>query len=235
MIRSLRTPLLALCAVLALSGLTACGTTQVKGTDVSKDVESEVLEPRGIKNATVTCPGETEAKKDAKVECTVKADGENGKVTATIEDEDGKLGDFKPDIEDIQRAVIEENAAEEGKSKGLTGDVKCPAGTPKDGAVFFCTGEVRGSTGVVIVTQTDEESNVTVRVPQRNLTTAKIERQIEAVVKKRGITADATCPSKVKLKVGATFKCTVKADNGRSITVVATQKDEKGNVGLKVE
>ena len=235
MTRSLRTPLMALCAVLALTGLTACGTTKVKGSDVSKDIETEVLEPRGIDNATVTCPDETEAKKDATIKCTVKADGENGDVTATIQDEDGKLGDFKPEVEDIQRAVVEENAAQEGSSKGVTGDVKCPSGTPKDGAVFFCTADVKGNTGVVIVTQTDEESNVSVRVPQRNLTTAKIERQIENVVKKRGITATATCPTKVKLKVGASFECTVKADNGRSITVVATQKDDKGNVGLKVK
>jgi uncharacterized protein DUF4333 len=235
MIRSLRAPLLALCAVLALTGLTACGTTKVKGSDVSKDIESDVLEPRGIDNATVTCPDETEAKKDATIKCTVKADGENGEVTATMTNDDGDLGDFKPDVEDIQRKVIEDNAAQEGASKGITGDVKCPAGTPKDGAVFFCTAEIRGSTGVVIVTQTDEESNVTVKVPQRNLTTAKIERQIEKLLAKQDITATATCPAKVKLKVGATFECSVEATNGRSITVVATQKDEKGNVGLKVK
>lgn len=224
-----------LCAAIAAIVLAACGTTKVKGDDAANEVKQKVLVPRGITAATVTCPKSTEAKKDKTITCEVKAGGRSGDVTATITGDKGDLGDFKPNVEDIQRSVIERNAATAGASKGVSGDVSCPAGTPKDGAVFFCTGKVHGTRSPIIVTQTDEKGAVTVRTVQRNLTTAKIEKQIEAVVAKRGITANATCPSKVKLKVGATFDCSVKATNGRQITVVATQKDQKGNVGLKVK
>lgn len=234
MIRSPRAPLLAICAVLALTGLTACGTKQLKGSDVSKDIESDVLERRGIDNATVTCPDETEAKKDDTIKCTVKAHGENGEVTARIENDDGDLGDFKPDVEDIQRKVIEKNAAKEGASKGITGAVKCPGGTPKDGAVLLCTADVKGTPGNVIVTQADEESNVTVRVVQRKLTTARIESQLDARLKKQGTAGDATCPPRVKAKVGATFECTLELADGRTFSVTAIQKDEKGRVTLKL-
>ena len=240
MSKTMRLALVALAALLVAAGISACGTKKLSDTEVADEVKSKALAPKGVTNANVRCPKETEAKKDAKISCSVTDEDRNtGTVVATVVDDDGKLGKFGGDTAALQRAVIERNAATEARSKGATGDVSCGKGTkPKQGAIYFCTTNISGSgRGIVLVTQKNERGDVEVRVQKRRITTAKIEKQIGAEYKKQaGISVTVDCPSKVQSKVGATFSCKVtNPANGRSQTIVATQKDTQGNFSLKVK
>jgi Domain of unknown function (DUF4333) len=235
-----RLALAALVALVAAVGLSACGTKKLKDKDVADEIKSKVLAPKGITGARVKCPAESEAKKGARIRCSVSGThGNKGRVTATVLDEDGKLGAFDSSAEDLQRAVVERNAADKAHSQGASGDVTCGKGTaPKKGATFFCTTNIKGSgTGVVLVTQKDERGNVGVVVRKKRLTTGGIERSIGAQYKKQvGINVTVKCPSKVKSQIGATFSCKVtNPANGRSQTIVATQKDTEGHFSLKVK
>jgi hypothetical protein len=230
--------LLAVAACLALLGLAACGTTKLEGPEVASQVKSQALEPIGLGDSTVKCPAETEAKVNAKIECDVTSGKDKGTVTATVIDEEGKLGKYKTETKEIQSALIEKNAAEEGSSDGVSGNVECPDTTePKKGAIYFCTAKIRGSgTGIVIVNQESEAGDVSVRVQRRKLRTAQIEANITKEVKKQGIDASVQCPDKVTSQKGSTFECTVRNPaNGKQISIVATQKDDEGNFSLKVK
>jgi len=238
MIQSVSRAAVAALALVAAAGLAACGTTKVKDTEVAEKVKSEVLQPRGITNATVRCPKETEAKKDAAIKCTVSSGKERGSVTATVLDDDGKLGRYQSDVDKLQLAVIERNASREGASKGVVGTVDCPdSSKPRAGATLFCVGRIRGASfGVVIVRQTDAASNVDVTVQRRRLRTAQIERNISRAVRRQGINANVNCPDRVVAQRGSTFECTVRNPaNGRQLTIVATQTDEIGNFRLRVK
>jgi hypothetical protein len=227
----------ALAGATALSALilAACGSTTVTGQGLAAKMESEALAPKGITNADVKCPAETEVKVGATVECSVTADGKKGNVTAKFADEEGALTDYQANVDEIQVALIEQNA-EEAES-GLS-QVDCPSSSkPKKGATFFCTGKIPGSGfGVVIIDQTAEDSSVRVRLPKRKLRTNQIEANITKAVKKRGIDAQVECPNQVTSQKGSVFRCKVRNPaNGREITIVATQKDSAGNFDLKVE
>ena len=240
MSKKIRAALMALTLLLATAGLSACGTEKLKDSDVADEVKSKALAPKGITAATVRCPKETEAKKDAKIRCSVTdAERNKGTVVATVLDDDGKLGKFGGDTADLQRAVIERNATTEARSKGATGEVSCGKGTkPRKGALYFCTTNVRGSgTAIALVTQKDERGSVSVRVRKRRITTARIEKQIGAQYRKQaGISVTVDCPSKVQSRIGAKFSCTVtNPANGRSQTIEATQKDTSGNFSLKIK
>ena len=227
MTRMKRWAIPAVCILLPVLVLSACGTKKVKGSEAAAQVKSKVLQPRGITDATVKCPAETEAKEGAKEKCT---------VTGTF-DKDGNLGDFQSDVKDVQIAVIEEKAAEEASGKGVD-EVDCGEGVePKDGAVFFCTANIENSgRGVVLVRQTSEASEVAVTVRRRRLTTQKIEGNIKKELQKRGINANVDCPGKVVSQKGSTFRCKVtNPANGKQITIKATQVDDEGNFNLKVE
>ena len=237
---AMRLALVALTVPLAAGGLSACGAKKLKDSEVADEVKSKALAPKGVTGATVRCPKETEAKKDARIRCSVTdTDRNKGTVVATVLDDDGKLGKFGGDTADLQRAVIERNAATEARSQGATGDVNCGnRAKPKKGALYFCTTNIKGSgTGIVLVTQKDERGNVSVRVRKRRITTARIEKQIGAQYKKQaGISVTVDCPSRVQSKVGAKFTCTVtNPANGRSQTIEATQRDTQGNFVLKIK
>jgi len=198
-------------------------------------MKAEGLQPKGITDAQVKCPAETEVKVDATVECQVTSDGKKGTVTAKFADDKGALKDVNANVDEIQLAVIEQSA--EREESGLSG-VDCPSSSkPKKGATFFCTGKISGSGfGVVIIDQTGEDSSVKVRLQKRKLKTNQIEANITKAVKKRGIDAQVDCPNQVTSQKGSVFRCTVRNPaNGKQITIVATQKDSAGNFDLKVE
>jgi len=235
MSKLLRPAAVAAAAVLAVLGLAACGSTKLKGPQVASQMKSEALAPKGITNATVNCPAETEAKAGAIIECSLTSDGKKGDVTAKFADDEGTLSDYKADVDEIQLALIEQNAEE--KASNLS-QVDCPSSSkPKKGAIFFCTGKISGSGfGVVIINQTAEDSSVKVRLQKRKLRTSQIERNITKAVKKRGINAQVSCPGTVTSQKGSVFRCSVRNPaNGKQITIVARQKDSVGNFDLKVE
>ncbi len=240
MSNTMRPLMMGLTALSAAAALSACGTTKLEDSEVADEVKSKALAPKGITGATVRCPKETEAKKDAKIRCSVTdAERNKGTVVATVLDEDGKLGRFGGDTADLQRAVIERNATTQARSQGATGDVNCGAATkPRKGGLYFCTANIKGSgTGVVLVSQKDERGNVSVRVRKRRITTARIEKQVGAAYRKQaGISVTVDCPSRVQSRVGAKFTCKVtNPANGRSQTIEATQKDTQGNFNLRIK
>ena len=220
---------------LAVLALAACGTTKLKGPEIASQMKSEALAPKGITNATVSCPAEAEAKAGATIECSVRSEGKKGNVTAKVADDKGGLTDYKANVDEIQLALIEQNAEEE--RSGLS-RVNCPSSSkPKKGATFFCTGKISGSGfGVVVIKQTAEDSSVRVRLQKRKLRTSQIERNITNAVKKRGINAQVSCPSTVTSQKGSVFRCSVRNPvNGRQITIIARQKDSAGNFDLRVQ
>lgn len=222
-------------ALIAIS-LGACGTKEISATDAEKDVKAGALAPKGI-TATVVCPDKTKAEKDKTIKCKVTDVKKNRAViTATIQNDDGKLGAFKGDTKKLQYAVIQKNATTAANAKGVNGSVFCAQTTdPKPGAVYSCFASVKGSgLGRVKVTQTDAKSNVTVAVVKRKLRTRQIESNIRSALSKRGINANVSCPPRVTSQQGSTFTCTVSA-NGKSLKVVATQQDSAGNFKLKVQ
>ncbi|MBA3300450.1 MAG: DUF4333 domain-containing protein, partial [Thermoleophilaceae bacterium] len=192
---------------LAALALSACGTTKVKNTDVSEKVEAAVITPNGLTGATVTCPKETEAKKNAQIKCTIADDeGNKGAATVTVVDEEGELGAVKGDTDDLERAVVLENANEEAKKKDVSGELDCSETTkPEKGAIYVCTGKVKNSGPAgVVVTQEDDKGDVSVIVSQRRLSTARIKRQIAAQYKKKAkLRVKVSCPAKVKSEIGS--------------------------------
>jgi hypothetical protein len=198
-------------------------------------MKSEALAPKGITNATVQCPAETEVKVGATVECSVTADGKKGKVTARFADDKGGLTDYQPDVNKILIANLEKNIEEQ--ESNVSG-VACPSNIkPKAGGRYVCFGTIKGSgLGKIAVTQTSEDGNVTVQAQKRKLTTGKIESNIRKAVQKQVPGATVNCPANVTSQKGSVFRCTVRNPaNGKQITIAATQKDSAGNFDLKVE
>lgn len=232
-----RTGGLVLAVVVVVTALAACGTKTLSSDDVAKDVKSQALTSRGVKG-TVKCPDETKAEKGKKVKCAVRDSERNkGSVTATVKDEDGNLTIAKPNIKDLQLAVIEKNAADAGRSKGVDGKVDCGSGSePKRNAIYFCTATISGSgRGILIVTQRTAASDVSVKVQRRKLRTRQIEASIKKALAKQSVSATVSCPARVTSQKGSTFSCRLKGANGRTLTVVARQTDDEGNFSLKVK
>lgn len=70
----------------------------------------------------------------------------------------------------------------------------------------------------------------------RTLDTKGLEDQIVAMLKERGGPAvtDVSCPSDVKVEVGATFECTATDANGTTWQLKLTQKDDRGTVTIEI-
>ena len=121
--------------------LAACGSTTVTGQGLAAKMESEALAPKGITNADGQVPGRDRGQgQGATVECAVTADGKKGNVTAKFADDEGALTDYQANVDDIQVALIENNAEEAGVAASPRST--CPASSkPKKGATFFCTGD----------------------------------------------------------------------------------------------
>jgi len=210
-----------LAAVLALTGLAACGSTKLKGPEVATQVKTEALAPRGINDAKVNCPAETEAKAGTTIQCSVSAEGRKGTVTAKVVNDEGDLADFQPNVDEIQLANIEQSAEQE---QGGLSQVDCPSSSkPKKGATFFCTGKIAGSGfGVVVIKQTNQEGDVRVSLQRRKLKTGSFVKRLERLVEKQvpGVNAQVTCPKNVESRRGQVIACTVRNPaNGKQITL----------------
>lgn len=226
----------ALITALVAISLAACGTKEISADDAAKDVKAGALAPKGIK-ATVTCPDKTKAEKDKTIKCRVRDAKKNkATITATIQNDDGKLGAFKGDTKKLQYAVIQRNATKQANAKGVDGNVFCAqVQEPKQGATYSCFASVKGSgLGQVKVTQIDDKGDVSVKIVRRKLRTRQIEANLRNALSKRGITANVSCPARVTSQVGSTFTCTVSA-NGKTLKVIATQQDAGGNFKLKLQ
>lgn len=67
------------------------------------------------------------------------------------------------------------------------------------------------------------------------LDTAGLQEQIRSLVERGGLSVNAvTCPSDVKVEVGATFDCTATGQDGTSWVIHVTQRDDQGNVDIEI-
>jgi hypothetical protein len=68
------------------------------------------------------------------------------------------------------------------------------------------------------------------------LDTAGLQEQIRSLLEERGgLSVNAvTCPSDVKVEVGATFDCTATGQDGTSWVIHVTQRDDQGNVDIEI-
>jgi hypothetical protein len=208
-------------ALLAILALAACGTTKLTGQEVATQMKSEALAPKGITDAEVRCPPETEAKAGATIQCSITSGGKKGDVTARIADDKGTLSDHKANVDPIQLALIEKKAQQE---RGGLSQVDCPSSSkPEKGATFFCTGKIAGSGfGVVVIKQTSEASDVRVSLQRRKLKTGSFVKNLERQVEKQvpGINAQVNCPRNIESRRGQVIACTVRNPaNGKQITL----------------
>jgi hypothetical protein len=108
--------------------------------------------------------------------------------------------------------------------------VDCPSGkTARKGDTFRCTvvaGD--GGSGTVVVTETDDEGTVRVRVPYRD--SAATERAMATRLTRRGgRPVGVNCPDLIPIRAGIRFTCTTMSD-GRRGRITARQIDAAGKV-----
>lgn len=89
---------IAVFAAVPLLALAGCSKT-VDKDDLAKEVKSALASQADIKDATVTCADDLEAKKGATVKCDLEADGSKGTATIEVKSVDGS--DIKWEIVDI--------------------------------------------------------------------------------------------------------------------------------------
>lgn len=113
----------------------------------------------------------------------------------------------------------------------------CPGGVnAKKGNTFTCevTG-ADGSTGKVLILETDAKGNATVR--SRLLRPAKMERFVGDTLRQQvtGRRITSRCPDIVVARKGGSFVCHVSGDDGTRGDVRGTEKDGVGNVAIEAD
>jgi hypothetical protein len=70
----------------------------------------------------------------------------------------------------------------------------------------------------------------------KTIDTASLEENIRSeLTAQAGVTpTDVSCPDDVPVEAGATFECTVTAEDGSTATVTVTQTDDEGNLDWEV-
>jgi uncharacterized protein DUF4333 len=136
--------------------------------------------------------------------------------------DDAKAEDF------IQKTVTEQVGAR-------VESVSCPSGlTAKKGETFECTvtGD-DGSEGKVMVTEKDDQGNVSVSAPFIHV--RDLEEQIgNGLQNQVGGPAELDCPEIIVGQKGDTFECDAKTPDGPA-TVQVTQTDDQGNVRYELK
>ncbi|MCH9814843.1 MAG: DUF4333 domain-containing protein [Actinomycetia bacterium] len=127
---------------------------------------------------------------------------------------------------------------------GLTVTVSCPDDVPiQAGGTFGCdVTDSSGGNGTVIVTQRDDEGNITWELERggtlptgSQLDTTKVEEEITSgLAEQSNIDAVVTCPTNVAIEANTSFNCTATDNNGDSADVKVTMTDDKGNITWEV-
>ncbi len=87
----LRRPLAMLALPLAALALGACGTTKIDNEKAASEMEKGLKRQLGLKQVSVTCPKDIEAKKGDKFDCQVRAGKAKAKIVATQRDDKGNI------------------------------------------------------------------------------------------------------------------------------------------------
>jgi hypothetical protein len=109
--------------------------------------------------------------------------------------------------------------------------VSCPAGIGlKKGRVSYCTARYAdGETSRFSVRQTNGSGAV--YVSPAEMTAPAVEQNIRLALRRRGITATASCPKHVPIVVGNSFVCTVR-DASQTVSLPIKITDSSGGWAL---
>lgn len=105
-------------------------------------------------------------------------------------------------------------------------DVKLQKGLVSVCQVTLASGEVEPFS----ITQQDAKGNV--RIHPQNLLATAVEKAIVDRLAARGVTATATCPQHVVIRVAAKVACTASGPKGSTLRVTATIVDDIGSYSL---
>jgi hypothetical protein len=149
--------------------LTSCGTTTLDMTKLSKLMTDNVTKalPESADVGAVTCPKASDVKVQTggKFECTIKVDGQDGRLEVTQNDEKGNV-DFVPlDAFLIVSKIEGEIATGIKEQTEIDATIDCGANgratlIKAPGDVFNCTATASDGSGTVEVTVKDTEGNV---------------------------------------------------------------------------
>jgi hypothetical protein len=145
--------------------------------------------------------------------------------------------------EKVDDQKVEDFLLENAQAPALIESIECPEDEEIDeGATFECEVHTKGN-GLEVVTMRQVEDGDVVREsdrlvrPPEGQELAIIPENVEALILReadepeRIVSVD--CPSDVELEQGATFRCTVRFDDGTQEKVPIVQRDDIGNVELK--
>ncbi len=113
--------------------------------------------------------------------------------------------------------------------------VTCPDDVEVEaGAEFTCTTRIEGQQLDIVVTQEDDEGNVTFQKAQAAIPAAKAEEFIVTEFRQQGtaVTVDCGDNDVIVVDPGSTIECAVTTDDGNMTTAIVTVNDVAGNVSI---
>jgi NAD(P)H-hydrate repair Nnr-like enzyme with NAD(P)H-hydrate epimerase domain len=144
--------------------------------------------------------------------------------------------------EEVDDGKVEDFLLENAGAPALIESIDCPDDVEIDeGATFECEVHTKGG-GLEVVTMRqveDErvvrESDRQVRLPERDveIIPENVESLIRSQAREPERIVSVDCPAGVELEQGATFRCTVRFDDGTQRKVTIVQRDDLGNVEIK--
>lgn len=145
--------------------------------------------------------------------------------------------------EKVDDAKVEDFLLENAQAPALIESIDCPDDVEIDeGATFECEVHTKGG-GLEVVTMRQVEDERVVRESDRQVRLPEgqdltiIPENVESLIRsqaqepERIVSVD--CPAGVELEKGATFRCTVRLDDGTQQKVTIVQRDDLGNVEIK--
>jgi hypothetical protein len=138
---------------------------------------------------------------------------------------------------------VEDFLLENAQAPALIESIECPEDVEIDeGSTFECEVHTKGN-GLEVVTMRQVEDEGVVRESDRQVRLPEgqaveiIPENAETLIRsqaedpERIVSVD--CPAGVELEKGATFRCTVRFDDGTQEKVAIVQVDDLGNIGIK--
>jgi Domain of unknown function (DUF4333) len=141
------------------------------------------------------------------------------------------------DDAELEKSITER--AEEAFDGYDVGEVDCPEGVEIEaGNVFECTLEIEGETATIVVTQQDDEGNVTIEQAEAVLDVATIVEEVTSgILQQTGTEVTVDCGSgTVRIQEpGDSFECDATAvDGSGTATVNVVVVDVEGNIEWEV-
>lgn len=144
--------------------------------------------------------------------------------------------DVQLDLERAERTITENLQTE---YVGFEVDrVTCPDDvTIEAGSQFTCTTMIEGQELEILVTQDDDEGNVSFEKAQAAIPVGTAEEFIVNEFRQQGTAVTTTCGDRevVVVDPGSTIECAVTTDDGNTTTAIVTVNDVLGNVSLDFE